>query len=148
MSNMSSIFPVAVPQHFTGNGFDPRIDYFQILPSKNIKKNSHRKKWWRYALFFFKWNKRKPLNESPKYSNFHHRNVVLSGSISGPVYITESRNGSNTPRRKTRRPFSGSLAGSLIPSKKGDLEIPYVNLKEFNLDRQQTTSATPIYLVT
>nr|XP_016454686.1 PREDICTED: uncharacterized protein LOC107778875 [Nicotiana tabacum] len=122
MSNKSSIFPVAVPQHFSDNRFDPRIDYFQI------KKNNHRKRWWRNALFFFKWNKRKPLNESPKYSNFHHRNVVLSGSISGPVYITESRTGSNMPRRKTRRPFSASLAGSLIPSKKGDLEISYVNL--------------------
>nr|XP_009775926.1 PREDICTED: uncharacterized protein LOC104225760 [Nicotiana sylvestris]XP_016485627.1 PREDICTED: uncharacterized protein LOC107806028 [Nicotiana tabacum] len=142
MSNKSSIFPVVVPQYFTGNGFDPRIDYFQI------KKNIHRKRWWRNALFIFKWNKRKPLNESTNYGNFHRRNVVLSGSISGPVYITESRTGSNTPRRKTRRPFSGSLAGSLIPSKKGDLEIPYVNLKEFNTDRQQTTSANPIYLVT
>ncbi|KAJ8566100.1 hypothetical protein K7X08_030577 [Anisodus acutangulus] len=142
--------------------FDPQIDYFQSLKearkhkkptsrdesSKKIKKQIHRKKWWRNALFFFKWNS----NENPNAGDFnsgsfHRRCAVIGGSINGPVYITESRIGSSSSCRKIRRPFTGAL----IPSKKGDLDIPYINLKEFNMDQQfriTATSATPIYLVT
>ncbi|KAK4372745.1 hypothetical protein RND71_008129 [Anisodus tanguticus] len=116
--------------------------------SKKIKKQIHRKKWWRNALFFFKWNS----NENPNAGDFnsgsfHRRCAVIGGSINGPVYITESRIGSSSSCRKIRRPFTGAL----IPSKKGDLDIPYINLKEFNMDQQfriTATSATPIYLVT
>ncbi|XP_060215450.1 uncharacterized protein LOC132642210 isoform X1 [Lycium barbarum] len=153
MSSKSPIFSIAEPQHFSDHYvFHPQIDYFQQIlvetrkqkikevarysidtlhfelqkliskdeSSKKIKKHSHKKKWWKNALLFFKRNKTTHLN--PK-----------GGSIYGPVYITESR------------------TGSLIQSKKGDLEIPYINLKKYNMDCQhgiKTTLATPIYLVT
>ncbi|XP_055815213.1 uncharacterized protein LOC129884981 [Solanum dulcamara] len=124
--------------------------------SKKIKKNSSRKRWWRNALLFFKRTK----SNSDKISGadgyldddgeVHHRRPNLRGSISGPVYITESRSGSSTPYRTTSRPSSGPLAGTLTPHRKGDLEIPYINLREFNMDhhRISTASAMPIYLVT
>lgn len=86
--------------------------------SKKIKKNSSRKRWWRNALLFFKRTK----SNSEKISGadgyldddgeVHHRRPNLRGSISGPVYITESRSGSNTPYRTTSRPSSGPLAGT------------------------------------
>ncbi|KAJ8573894.1 hypothetical protein K7X08_010405 [Anisodus acutangulus] len=190
MSNKSPIFPIVDPQHFSDYGFDPQIDYFQILEearkhkiretarssidtvhfklqkpiskdesSKKIKKNSSRKRWWKNALVFFK---RIPKSKNDKISGtgdldageVHHRRPTFRGSISGPVYITESRSGSNTPYRTTSRPTSGLLAGTLTPSRKGDVEIPYTNLREFNMDQQQqhristSTSAMPIYLVT
>ncbi|KAK7836409.1 hypothetical protein CFP56_022561 [Quercus suber] len=31
MSNKSPIFPMPEPQHFSDYGFDPQIDYFQVL---------------------------------------------------------------------------------------------------------------------
>ncbi|MCD7454626.1 hypothetical protein HAX54_025372 [Datura stramonium] len=160
MSNKSPIFPIEEPQHFIDNyGFNSQIDYFQILKearkhkkpietSKKIKKQSHRKKWWKNALFFFKRNNNENTNTGDLNSGtFSRRRAVSGGSIYGPLYITESSIGSNSPCRKNRRP----AAGSLTPSKKGDSEIPYINLKEFNGDRQHrisTTSAAPIYLVT
>ncbi|XP_016481351.2 uncharacterized protein LOC107802380 [Nicotiana tabacum] len=189
MSNKSPIFHFVEPQHFSDYGFDPQIDYFQILEearkhkiretarssidtvhfklqkpiskdesSKKIKKNSSRKKWWKNALLFFK---RSSNSKNDKISGdgdldvdgeVHRRCATFRGSVSGPVYITESRSGSNTPCRTTSRPSSGPLAGTLTPSRKGDFEIPYINLREFNMDPQQhrisTTSAMPIYLVT
>ncbi|KAM3338226.1 hypothetical protein P3S68_031443 [Capsicum galapagoense] len=191
MSNKSPIFPIVEPQHFSDYGFDPQIDYFQILEearkhriresarssidtvhfklqkpiskdecSKKIKKNSSRKRWWRNALLFFKRIPRSK-SKSDKISDecdlldngeVHHRKPTLQGSISGRVYITESRSGSNTPYRTISRPSSSPLAGTLSPNRKGDLDIPYINLREFNMDQQQhkisNASAMPIYLVT
>ncbi|KAK4338875.1 hypothetical protein RND71_040337 [Anisodus tanguticus] len=191
MSKKSPIFPIVDPQHFSDYGFDPQIDYFQILEearkhkiretarssidtvyfklqkpiskdesSKKIKKNSSRKKWWKNALHFFKRIPRSTKSNNDKISGagdrdageVHHRRPTLGGSISGTVYITESRSGSNTSSRTTSRPTSGPLAGTLTPNRKGDEEIPYINLKEFNMDQQQhrisTSSPMPIYLVT
>lgn len=190
MSNKSPFFPIVEPQHFSDYGFDPQIDYFQILEearkhriresarssidtvhfklqkpiskdesSKKIKKNSSRKRWWRNALLFFKRIPRTKSN-TDKISGdgdlddgkVHHLRPTFRGLISGPVYITESRSGSNTPYRTTSRPSSGLLSGTLTPSRKGDLEIPYISLREFNMDEQQhkisPSSAMPIYLVT
>ncbi|CAN4095983.1 unnamed protein product [Withania somnifera] len=141
MSNKSPIFPIAQSQHFSDDNYGfhpPQIEYFQILidSSKKIKKRSHWKKWWRNALFFFKWK-----NTNAGDLNFHSQRDFSDGSIYGPVYFTESKNGSSSP---CRRSF-GRLTGSLTPIKKGDLEIPYVNIKECRIS---TTSATPNYLVT
>ncbi|KAG5632913.1 hypothetical protein H5410_004630 [Solanum commersonii] len=121
--------------------------------SKKIKKNSSRKRWWKNALLFFKKTKSNNDKISGADGEVHHRRPTFRGSISGPVYITESRSGSNTPYRTTSRPSSGPLAGTLTPNRKGDLEIPYINLREFNMDQQQqhkisTSSPMPIYLVT
>ncbi|XP_073136554.1 uncharacterized protein [Henckelia pumila] len=164
MSNKSPIFPICQPQHFSDYGFDPQIDYFQVLEearkqkresassrshidlhfklqkpiskddsSKKIKKNA-KKRWWRDALLFFKfdkWAAPPPDGGSRRGGNW---------SISGPVYITESMTtGSSTPYRTATRASSG------------EVEIPYISLRELNMDRQQhriSTTAMPIYLVT
>ncbi|CBI22969.3 unnamed protein product, partial [Vitis vinifera] len=81
-------------------------------------------------------------------------NGAFRASISGPVYITESRSGSSTPYRTSSRPSSGPLAGTLTPARRGEVEIPYLSLRELNLEQQQqqhrisTSAAMPIYLVT
>ncbi|XP_011091001.1 uncharacterized protein LOC105171548 isoform X2 [Sesamum indicum] len=181
MSNKSPIFPLPQPQHFTDYGFEPQIDYFQVLEearkhkresasrsidllhfklqkpiskddsSKKIKKN--KKRWWRNALLFFKFPKWTPP-ASRDLGGARHR----IGSISGPVYITESRSGSPPPsisgpvyitesRSGSSTPYSRAGSGPLV---KGEMEIPYMSLRELNMEENRRISgtATPIYLVT
>ncbi|KAL5538203.1 hypothetical protein UlMin_044809 [Ulmus minor] len=177
MSNKSPIFPMPEPQHFSDYGFDPQIDYFQVLEearkhkrdttrsidsihfklqkpiskddSKKLQKTTKKRKWWKKPLLFFKW----------KWINTHHgrdedvhqaRARAFRASISGPVYLTESSSGSTTPYRTTSRPKSGPLAGTLTPATKDELDIPYLSLRHLNMEQQQrvSTSAMPIYLVT
>ncbi|PIN01964.1 hypothetical protein CDL12_25524 [Handroanthus impetiginosus] len=164
MSNITPIFPIPQPQHFTDYGFEPQIDYYQVLEearkhkrettgrsidihfklqkpiskddsSKKIKKN--KKRWWRNALLFFKFPKRAPHGgPASDLGGRHHR----IGSISCPIYITESRSSSSTPYRTASRPGSG-------PIMKGEVEIPYISLRELNIDQNHGISR-PIYLVT
>ncbi|KAL5785175.1 hypothetical protein ACOSQ2_007567 [Xanthoceras sorbifolium] len=191
MSNKSPIFPMPEPQHFSDYGFDPQIDYFQVLeearkhkreaPSRSIDslhfklqkpiskdecKRTHnhkskRKRWWRNALLFFKWKWIHPPNHlnHDVDGDLGHDDVHLArarafrASLSGPVYITESRSGSSTPYRSTSRPSSGPLAGTMAPTSKSDVQIPYLSLRELNMEKQQvqqrmSTSSMPIYLVT
>lgn len=112
--------------------------------SKKIKKNSSRKRWWINALLFSKRTKSNKDKISRADGEVHHRRPNFRGSISGPMYITESRSGSKTPYR------SGPIAGPMTANRKGDLEIPYINLREYNMEqhRMSTASAMPIYLVT
>lgn len=120
------------------------------------KPNNRKKKWWRKALLFFKW---KWIHSNHKDGYLGHGDVHIArarafgASISGPVYLTDSLSGSSTPYRSTSRPSSGPLAGSLTPARKGDMEIPYLSLRELNMEQRQqqrsiSTSAMPIYLVT
>ncbi|XP_062108712.1 uncharacterized protein LOC133819466 [Humulus lupulus] len=190
MSNKSPIFPM--PQHFSDYGFDPQIDYFQVLEearkhkrdtsrsidsihfklqkpiSKDDSKKTQKgkkKKWWRSALFFFKWKwvAYNPHGHGRSDHHYHHhhqgfddedvhqaRARAFRASISGPVYITESRSGSTTPYRTTSRPTSGPIAGTLTSPNKDELDIPYLSLRHLNMEQHQrvSTSALPIYLVT
>ncbi|GFQ03402.1 hypothetical protein PHJA_002484000 [Phtheirospermum japonicum] len=156
MSTKIPIFSITQPQHFTDYGFEPQIDYYQVLEearkhkrestsrsmdlhfklqkpiskddsSKKIKKN--KKRWWRNPLLFFKFPKWAP--PAADLGGRHHR----IGSISGPVYITESRSGSSTPYRTASRPGSGPLT-------KGEVGIPYISLRELNMDQSHRISAT------
>ncbi|MED6108036.1 hypothetical protein PIB30_019813 [Stylosanthes scabra] len=191
MSTKSPVFPMPDPQHFTDYGFDPQINYLQVLEEamkhkretsssssrstidsihfklqKPISKDHDsrttrlhkpkKKRWWRNALYFFKF----------RWAHHHHQNInsindvhqararAIRASVSGPVYLTESRSGSSSPYyRTTRRPSSGPLAGTMMPAAKGDVDIPYLSLRELNMEQQQlqqrvSTSAKPIYLVT
>ncbi|KAL8484937.1 hypothetical protein ACS0TY_027296 [Phlomoides rotata] len=170
MSNKSPIFPISQPQHFTDYGFEPQIDYFQVLEEarkhkrdsssrsmdlhfklqkpiskddsfRKIKKN--KKKWWRNALLFFKFPKRATRGGAAGEmgGGDHHNHRRRIGSISGPIYITESKSGPATPYRTATRPGSGPLAKA---------EIPYISLRELNMDQNHRVpaAATPIYLVT
>ncbi|KAM0984897.1 hypothetical protein ACFX2I_012166 [Malus domestica] len=188
MSNKSPIFPMPQPQHFSDYGFDPQVDYFQVLEEarrhkrektrsidskhfklqKRISKDDSRKphhnktnkkRWWKSALLFFKWNKLTPHHHHHHVSairggdeDVHHaRAKAFRGSICGPVYITESRSGLCTPCLSTRRPSSRPLAGTMSPASKDEMGIPYLNLRELNMEQQQqrnSISAVPIYLVT
>ncbi|KAJ8766761.1 hypothetical protein K2173_007828 [Erythroxylum novogranatense] len=186
MSTKFPIFSTPEPQHFSDYGFDPQIDYFQVLKearkqkkestrtsidslhfklqkpiskdesTRKIHKSYKKKRWWRNALLFFK---RKWINIQCDDID-HHEDVhkararAFRASISGPVYVSESRrSGSSTPYTSTSRPSSGPLAGTLTPARKGDVEIPYLSLRELNMEQQQQqqqkhpTSAVPIYMV-
>ncbi|PWA38228.1 hypothetical protein CTI12_AA583210 [Artemisia annua] len=112
--------------------------------SKKIKKN-RKQRWWKNALHFFK---RKRTSSSDK----DYNNVVqcMYGgqhcTVSGPVYLADSRSGSGsaTPYHRTSasRPSSGLLAGTF--------NIPYINLADINMEqaRKISSSPVPIYLVT
>ncbi|KAF2615137.1 hypothetical protein F2Q70_00009696 [Brassica cretica] len=106
------------------------------------------------TLPFFKWRKwpistSVAVNEDCRVRNF--RAVTGSMSMSSPVYSTESRTGSYIPyRATTSRPSSGPIAGTLTPARKGDVAVPYLSLREHNMEKQQriSISSSPIYLVT
>lgn len=118
------------------------------------KKSTRKKRWWKNALLFFKWKWIHNSHQHDLDRDVHHaRARALRASISGPVYITESRSGSSTPYRTTSKPSSGPLAGTLTPVTKGDIQVPYLSLRELNMEQQQqqprmSTSSMPIYLVT
>ncbi|RZC94042.1 hypothetical protein C5167_016737 [Papaver somniferum] len=196
MTNKSPIFPIPQhPHHFSDYGFDPQMDYLQVLeeakkhkkekflPSSSTttsrsveslhfklqkpiskeesKKKKQKSKWWKNALLFCK---KKWVYQNDKVVDHHFgtdkNNYMKSnqgsssnyrGTISGPIYITESRSGSSTPCRSTSGPLSSSSAAwTLIPATKN--EVPYLNLREMNLDQHHristTTNPMPIYLVT
>ncbi|KAF6176731.1 hypothetical protein GIB67_031542 [Kingdonia uniflora] len=181
-NNNSPVFPISSePHHFSDYGFVPQINYFQVLEEARKQKceslrpiealhfklqkpagkveNTKKKKWWRNALLF--WRRKGSSSssdiktENGDYIRNNRGGHYGSGTVSGPVYITESRSGSGTPCRTSSRPTSGPL----LVSETG-LELglpPYMCLTEFNLEQQQqqqqhrvSTSvvATPIYLVT
>ncbi|KAB2599369.1 hypothetical protein D8674_009640 [Pyrus ussuriensis x Pyrus communis] len=189
MSNKSPIFPMPQPQHFSDYGFDPQVDYFQVLEetrrhkrattrsidskhfklqkrlSKDDSRKPHhnktkKKRWWKSALLFFKWNKL-----TPHHHHHHHVSAIrggdedvhqarakaFRGSISEPIYITESRSGLCTPCLGNSWPSSRPLAGTMFPASKDEMGIPYLNLRELNMEQQRqrnSTSAVPVYLVT
>lgn len=125
--------------------------------SKDESRKSHKakkKRWWRSALFFFKW----------KWISYHHghgryhedvhqaRARAFRASVSGPVYISENTSGSATPyhRTATSRSSSGPLAGMFTPARKDELDLPYLSLRNLTMEQRQqrcSTSAMPIYLV-
>ncbi|XP_040999910.1 uncharacterized protein LOC121246015 [Juglans microcarpa x Juglans regia] len=185
MSNKSPVFPMPEPLHFSDYGFDPQIDYFQVLEearkhksetarsidsihfklqkpvSKDESKKNHKakkKRWWRSALLFFKWKWMPHHHGHDRYRDHDHEDVhhararAFRASISGPVCITEGTSGSATPypRTDTSRSSSGPLAGMFTPVRKDESDIPYLSLRNLNMEQQQrcSTSAMPIYLVT
>lgn len=117
------------------------IDALHFRLQKPISKDDSykriKKRWWRNALLFFR---RKWVPHEAGRDN-SYRGRALRGSVSGPVYITESC----TSYLTTGRPSSGPLAGTLTPARKGEVEIPYISLRELNMD---STHRIPIYVVT
>ncbi|OIW14091.1 hypothetical protein TanjilG_11436 [Lupinus angustifolius] len=127
--------------------------------SRNKVHNEFKKKqlWWKSALsFFFKLRRTHHHSHEDKNDDVHlARARAFRSSISGPVYLTESRIGSTTPYRTTRGPSSSPIAGSLTPISKGEVDIPYLSLRELTIEQQlqehkqrMSTTALPIYLVT
>ncbi|KAK9136841.1 hypothetical protein Sjap_007435 [Stephania japonica] len=182
MSSKAPVFPVPPqPQHFSDYGFDPQIDYFQVLEEarrhkrdiftrsidslhfklqkpiskdESKKKNkSKRKRWWKNALLFWRWKWVHNGEEEEEENGYVRRSrSTYRGAISGPVYITESRSGSVTPRRSASRAASGPIAGTVTPTRRGEVEVPYFSLRDLNVveedDHLFAQSQSPIYLVT
>ncbi|XP_010486214.1 PREDICTED: uncharacterized protein LOC104764391 [Camelina sativa] len=122
-------------------------------PTRSTMHINKRKKrcWWKKALPFFKWRKSpiSTLNEDRSSSSRARNFRSVTGSMSGPIYATESLSGSSTPYRTTtttNRHSSGPIAGTLTPAR----AIPYMNLRELNMEQPQRISicSSPIYLVT
>ncbi|CAL0334736.1 unnamed protein product [Lupinus luteus] len=127
--------------------------------SRNKVHNKSKKKqiWWKSALsFFFKLRRTHHHYHEDKNDDVHlARARAFRSSISGPVYLIDSRIGSTTPYRTTSGPSSSPIAGSLTPLSKGEVDIPYLSLREQNKEQQlqehkerMSTIALPIYLVT
>ncbi|XP_057957887.1 uncharacterized protein LOC131150864 [Malania oleifera] len=127
--------------------------------SKDDPKKTKKRRWWRNALLFFKrkWvhanryltDTTADVDDGDYGGGDVHmaRARAFRGSISGPVYSTESRSGSSTPYRTRSRPVSGTVT----PTGKEEVEIPYLSLRELTMEQQQqrmSTSSMPIYLVT
>uniref|UniRef100_A0A7N0ZW73 Uncharacterized protein n=1 Tax=Kalanchoe fedtschenkoi TaxID=63787 RepID=A0A7N0ZW73_KALFE len=168
---MSSGFSMSEPHHFSDYGFDPQITHFQFAEesrrrsrraslkpidalrfklqkpiskdeSRRASSKTKKKRWWKSALGYLKgkWAERsEPAKTDPGRAATH----LISA---GPVYVTESRSGSTTPYRDYLKtsPFR--------VMKGGQVELPYVSLREMNVGEQQRMSTSsppmPIYLVT
>nr|XP_010921611.1 uncharacterized protein LOC105045143 [Elaeis guineensis] len=164
------------PQHYSDYGFDPQIDYFQVLEEArrhskrsearsldalhfklqkpiskdDAKSRKKRRWWWKSALFF--WKRAKAGGDDDVGSGCRRPKSYASPyrAVSGPVYATES-GGSSTPCR-TSRPSSGPLAAAEV----GGVGLPYLSLRDLNLVDGHRFSASaaaaptpmPIYLVT
>ncbi|KAG2305486.1 hypothetical protein Bca4012_059618 [Brassica carinata] len=166
---------------FSDYGFDPQIDYFQVLEEarkhkketmssidsihqfklqkpiskddmiRNAlnKRNKKHRRFWRDALLFFNWRKWRRRDGGEGDIELDDRDVHVArarnfraGSMSGPVYVTDSLTGSSTPYRTIRPP---SLT-TVTPV------VPYLSLRELSMERQQRIGASsmsgPLYLVT
>ncbi|KAE9598913.1 hypothetical protein Lal_00022666 [Lupinus albus] len=113
--------------------------------------------WWKSIIsFFFKSRRTHHHYHEDKNDDVHlARARAFRSSISGPVYLTETRIGSTTPYRTTNGPSSSPIAGSLTPLPTGELDIRYLSLRELTIEQQlqehkqrMSTIALPIYLVT
>ncbi|KAK1318312.1 hypothetical protein QJS10_CPB04g00933 [Acorus calamus] len=149
------------PQHFSDYGFDSQFDCFQIIEEakkhkreskpidslhlklqKPISKDSERAKkrksswlWWKNPLFFLKWRR---TDHSSKSVVDHHRRRQ-ERPVSGPVYYV-----AEAPAR-----WSFGRCGRSGPLERvGGFEVPYVSLREVNVDRPTAVASTPIYFVT
>lgn len=150
-------------KHKKENSLKSSIDTLQFKLQKPISKDDlirttlqkKKRRWfWKKALLFFSWRKWPPVGRR---GGSHYasdgdgddRDVHMArarnfragaGSISGPVYVTESWSGSSTPYRTVRPSLTVTTA------------IPYLSLRELNMERQQRIGASsmsgPVYLVT
>lgn len=130
--------------------------------SKCGSKGKKRRKWWRNPFLFLKWRRADcsgcgvpaaPPTGGPSSSSPH---APPRRAFSGPVYLTESDGGvSWTPcRRSAAGGWGKPGSGPLRFSETGDLEIPYLCLRDAAAAMDPPPSAIspspalPIYLVT
>ncbi|XP_008775695.1 uncharacterized protein LOC103695999 [Phoenix dactylifera] len=154
----SPIFPMPEPQHYSDYGFDPQIDYFQVLEEarrhrkrsevrsldalhfklqKPISKDDatarkKRRRWWKSALLF--WKRAKAGGDDHCDAGSAYGPKVSSPCISHPYRAVSGplyateSARSSTPCR-TSRPSSGPLAAAEV----GAAGIPYLSLRDLNL---------------
>ncbi|XP_072997321.1 uncharacterized protein [Typha latifolia] len=171
MSTKSPIFPFPEPHHYSDYGFDPQIDYFQVLEearrqskrcesrpppldslhlklqkpiSKDAAKSKKRHRWWKTAgsaLLF--WKRAKPDAHARRGDARGRRCGYPCGTVSGPLYVTEA----SCMAAASCRSNSGPLAAAEV----GVEGLPYLSLRGLNLvdgDGGAGARNVPIYLVT
>lgn len=108
---------------------------------ENSKIKKKIKRWWKNALVIFDW-----FPQDNKY-NSTTSEYNSCNDFDRQVHHVHNRTGSVTRYRTTSLPSFGPLAGT---STKDEVEIPYISLRELNMDQQKeiSTTAMPIYLVT
>ncbi|KAI3989580.1 hypothetical protein MKX01_036189 [Papaver californicum] len=116
MTSKTPIFPIPQhPHHFSDYGFDPQMDYLQVL--EEAKK--HRKEKFlpstttttSRSIESLHFKQQKPISkeEETEDENNYIKNINYRGTISRLVYITGSRSGSSIPCRSTSGPLSDPL---------------------------------------
>ncbi|XAR57058.1 hypothetical protein NMG60_11025070 [Bertholletia excelsa] len=152
--NYYPVFPIPDP------AFDPQITYSQVLEeARKQKRESSRttdalqcrrtrkgnRRWWRTVVLFFgsRWSHGGCVGAG---AGGHHRHRSIA--VSAPLYLVESRRAPAVAYRTTRRPASGPIAGTFTPAGKGEVEVPYVCLRELNEQAPQRSRYVPIYCVT
>ncbi|CAL9108458.1 unnamed protein product [Musa textilis] len=170
--NRSPIFRMTPEaNHYSDYGFDPQIDYFQVLEEArrnskrgdqrpldclhcklqkpiskdDVKSKNHRRGWWKSALGFWRRPRPKVRSDSYKQRRAARRPYTHRAAVSGPLYTTESVG----VGRRTCRPISGRLTAAEFGAEAAGLA--YLRLWELNLvdDRPTALSpAAPIYIVT
>ncbi|WOL10311.1 hypothetical protein Cni_G19066 [Canna indica] len=169
--NKSPVFPVTPESnHYSDYGFDPQIDYFQVLEearrnSKRVdprpldslhcklqkpiskddtKSKKRRRGWWKSALLF--WRRPKVMSDA----DVQRRGSAHRSAVSGPIYSTESCGGG----RRTSRPCSGPLTVAEVGVQAAGMS--YLSLRDFSAGAEghpvspyaAVPPAVPIYLVT
>ncbi|KAK1438416.1 hypothetical protein QVD17_04225 [Tagetes erecta] len=173
MRNKSPIFTIHEPQHFNDYGFDPQIDYFQVLEeARKHKRESSSSYLSRSAIDTLHFKLQKPISKdenSKKIKKSRKRwwknalTFFKRKRTSSSSSDNNNNNNNNVQLGAGGRTFSGPLyltdsrSGSSTPYHrsstssgplKGDLlDIPYISL---NMDQTHniSTSHMPIYLVT
>ncbi|GMJ14097.1 hypothetical protein like AT5G49170 [Hibiscus trionum] len=165
MSNKSPIFPMHEPLHFSDYGFDPQIDYFQVLEEamRQKKESSSRS----IDSLHFKLQKPKSKDEQfpRKNNNFKAKTKKKRRWWKNALFFFKWKKWGGggaagldlelepDVHRARARAFRTSISGPVYATEsryRSPLETPYLSLRELNMEHQQrvSTSAMPKYMVT
>ncbi|KAI3501655.1 hypothetical protein L1887_29588 [Cichorium endivia] len=171
MTNRAPIFPIHQPQHFSDYGFDPQIDYFQVLEearkhkretysSRSAIDNLHfklqkpiskddtskkikktRKRWWWKNALHFFKRKRTSSSDS-SYNNLHCVYGAGGGVRAVSGPVYLADSRSGSSTPYHRTSTSRTSSGPLASTRKGDLDIPYISLTELNMEQTHKISGS------
>ncbi|KAL6987379.1 hypothetical protein U1Q18_013128 [Sarracenia purpurea var. burkii] len=115
---------MAEPHHFSDYGFDPQIDCFQVLEEAKIRRREASRS-----------ERRVEEDQEEQEAMVEQRPVLLQEEIvpqrqplprgwnrGSPPWTCQPLSGPITPYRTTSRPPSGPIAGTLTPTRKGEIK--------------------------
>ncbi|CAA7058835.1 unnamed protein product [Microthlaspi erraticum] len=157
MSNNSPIFPIPHSQHFSDYGFDPQIDYFQVLEEarKHKKENSSKS-----SIDTLQFKLEKPISkedlirttlQKKKRRWFWKKALLVFNWRKWPAigrrgshYASDGDGDGDGDDRDVHMARARNFRAGAA--------IPYLSLRELNMERQQRIGASsmsgPVYLVT